>query len=362
MANLQDFIVENRDQIIELVRQRSRERTDSPLAEASDEYGIPRFLSQLTDALALNRADAASPSESHRVGMADTATLHGHALLKNGFTIGQVVHGYGDVCQVVTELATNAKTAISPDDFRVFNRCLDDAIAGAVTAYGDQREVEINYEGTERMGVLAHEMRNLLNAAILSFEVIQRGEVGPSGSMGAIHRRSLADLRSLIERSLTEVRLDAGVPQIQRILLTDVIEEARASAVMQADARGVTFNVGPIIADVAVEADRQLLGSALMNLLQNAFKYSKPPGSVTLATLATPDRVAIEVADACGGLPVGRAEELFRPFARRSSDHSGLGLGLSIARNAVRANGGELSVRDVPGTGCVFTIDLPRVN
>ena len=70
-------------------------------------------------------------------------------------------------------------------------------------------------------------------------------------------------------------------------------------------------------------------------------------------------RVLIEVEDECGGLPPGKAEELFRPFEQRSSDRSGLGLGLAISMQSVEANGGELSVRDLPGKGCVFTISLP---
>lgn len=68
----------------------------------------------------------------------------------------------------------------------------------------------------------------------------------------------------------------------------------------------------------------------------------------------------MEVADHCGGLPPGSAERMFTPFTQRSDDKSGLGLGLSIARQSIEADGGTLTVRDVPGTGCVFTIGLPR--
>jgi signal transduction histidine kinase len=109
-----------------------------------------------------------------------------------------------------------------------------------------------------------------------------------------------------------------------------------------------------------VDADRQMLGSALSNLLQNAFKFTRRSGRVALTVRAPPDRILIEVEDQCGGLPPGKLDALFKPFEQASHDRSGLGLGLSISRRAVEANGGRLSVRDVPGTGCVFTIDLPR--
>jgi signal transduction histidine kinase len=60
------------------------------------------------------------------------------------------------------------------------------------------------------------------------------------------------------------------------------------------------------------------------------------------------------------GLPEGKAEEIFRPFEQLNAERSGLGLGLAISRRGVEANGGALHVRNLPGAGCVFTIDLPR--
>ena len=72
------------------------------------------------------------------------------------------------------------------------------------------------------------------------------------------------------------------------------------------------------------------------------------------------NRILIDVADNCGGLPAGHEETMFLPFTQSDADKSGLGLGLSISRRSVEANDGVLSVRDVPGTGCVFTINLPR--
>ncbi len=97
-----------------------------------------------------------------------------------------------------------------------------------------------------------------------------------------------------------------------------------------------------------------------MNLLQNAFKFTHAHTEVTLNAYGAGDRVSIDVEDRCGGLPIGFAERMFRPFTQGDPDRSGLGLGLSIARRNVEADGGSLTVRDVPGRGCVFTISLPR--
>ena len=79
-----------------------------------------------------------------------------------------------------------------------------------------------------------------------------------------------------------------------------------------------------------------------------------------MSARSSKDRVLIEVEDECGGLPPGTQQRIFRPFEQGSADRSGLGLGLSLSRHGVQAFGGNLYVRDRPGKGCIFTIDLPR--
>lgn len=111
---------------------------------------------------------------------------------------------------------------------------------------------------------------------------------------------------------------------------------------------------------LVVHADRQMLGSALSNLLQNAFKFSPRDAHVSLTVQVDAGRTLFDVADECGGLPEGDVEDLFRPFEQRGGDRTGIGFGLSISRRAVEANGGHIRVRNLPGHGCVFTIDLPR--
>jgi signal transduction histidine kinase len=364
---LHDFILENRDRIIERTQQRLKLAPGQPVVHPRLEHGIPLFLSQLVDALIpaaalelhlVDATDAARADANQRI--TESAALHGRDLLKHGLTVGQVVHGYGDVCQVVTQLAGEEEAAISPEDFHRFNRCLDDAIAGAVTAYSNQRERELGDEGTERLGAFAHELRNLLGTAILSFDAIKSGTVGLSGSTGGLHARSLSRLRALVERSLAEVRLRAGNPVFENISVADFMEEVELTARLHAEGCGLHLTVTTVEPDVCVEADQQLLMSAIINLLQNALKFTRLNGSVSVVAQALPERVLFSVVDECGGLPPGQLEELFRPFTRGNLPHPGLGLGLSIAQAAARANRGDIGVTDVPGTGCVFTIDLPR--
>ena len=295
----------------------------------------------------------------------DSATLHGRELLTHGFTVDQVVHDYGDLCQGITDLAFERSAPISIDEFRTLNRCLDNAIADAATEFSYQRDALVADKAAqamnERLGFLAHELRNLINTATLAVTAIKAGNVGTAGATGAMLDRSLIGLRNLIDRSLADVRIKAGMPVHHQLMsLADFVAEIQISASLEAQARGCGFSVSAIDQSLAVQADHDLLSSALSNLLQNAFKFTEPHTEVTLNAYAAADRILIEVADQCGGLPSGGAEKMFVPFTQGAADRSGLGLGLSICRSGVEANSGALRVRDVPGRGCVFTIDLPR--
>lgn len=318
--------------------------------------GIPVFLDQLGDALRL--AKSTSVVDHQHIGR--TAAEHGNELFRMGLTVAQVVNDYGDVCQAITELAILQQAPISGEEFRTLNLCLDDAIAGAVTEYALLRERAIVDQGTERLGTLAHELRNLINVATLSFESIKSGRVAVGGSTSLVLSRSLMGLRNLIDRSLADVRLDAGIERLERLSVASVIEEVEIGALLQAEARGLHLTVTSVGSGVTIQADRQILVAAVSNLVQNALKFTRKHSNVSLTAHATRDRVVIDVADECGGLPPGKIEALFRPFEQRGANREGVGLGLSICHKAADSMGGAIRVRDIPGKGCVFTLDLPR--
>jgi signal transduction histidine kinase len=353
---LHEFVTVNRDEIISRCRAKVASRSIPPPTAAEIDHGVPLFLGQLVDALRLGM------SSSPEIGR--SAILHGHDLLIRGFSVSQVVHDYGDVCQSITELAMELGAPIGTDDFRLLNSCLDDAMAGAVTQYGRERhQSTIDGESArenERLGFLAHELRNLIHTALIAFEVIKSGNVGVGGSTGTVLKRSLLGARDLIGRSLAEVRLTQGVQNRKPFLVTEMIEELAPSATLLADATGITLTVLPVDSAVAIDADRQVLAAAVTNLLQNAFKFTRPRTTVTLRVRASDERVSIEVEDECGGLADGNGKDLFRPFEQRSTDRTGLGLGLAFSRWAAEANGGRIATRNLPGHGCVFAVDLPR--
>jgi len=354
---LYEFITTHRDQIITRCRERVATRALSSKAAAEPDYGVPLFLDQLVDTL---RAMGQSNLE-----IATSAALHGHDLLVKGFTVSQVVHDYGDVCQTITELALETNAPIDTGDFRTLNRCLDEAIAGAVTVYGRESEQSSldgqTERGNQRMGFFTHELRNLVNTAIVAFGVIKTGNVGVGGSTGAVLDRSLTNLQDLIARSLDEVRLTAGVQNREQVPVADFIATLADGATLEAAARGRTLTISAADDALTIEVDRKVLSAVVMNLLQNAFKFSPPGSTVRLEIGASADRVLIEIHDECGGLPgAGELQELFRPFEQRGADRSGAGIGLAFCRWGAEANNGRLDARNLPGKGCVFTVDLPR--
>jgi diguanylate cyclase (GGDEF)-like protein len=353
--SLRAFLAANREEILERSRLKlNGHASPAPIGPGVD--GLPLFLDQLIAILSAPKEQLSA----EYANVTASATVHGGALLRRGLTVGQVVQDYGSICQSVTEVASERHAAITAEEFQMFNQCLDEAIAHAVTAYENQRPAAAVGATVTHLGMLTHELRNLLTTSILTFDAICKGSVGINGATGSMLGRSLQAMRALVDRSLADVRLDAEIHTSDRIVVAELIEEIEIIATLEAKKHGVEVVTELGAADVAVEGDRQVLVAAIANLVQNACKFTRRGGQVSISTRVTGERVLIEVQDQCGGLPPGNAEELFLPFERRGINQSGLGLGLSISLKAVRSSGGEIHVRDLPGRGCVFTIDLPR--
>ena len=355
---LYEFITLNREEIITRCRAKVAARRIPPPSDTELNHGVPLFLDQFVDLL---RSGAIGMGEMDR-----SAGQHGHDLLLKGFTVSQVVHDYGDVCQTITELAIETQAPIATEDFRRLNKCLDQAIASAVTMYTRESQEAHSEKAmardNERVGFLVHEMRNLVNTAVVAFEVLRSGNVGVGGSTGAVLNRTLMGLRSLIARSLEEIRSTKTVKNKKRIVVSDFIADVGAAAALVADARDLKLIISSVPGDLAIEADQQVLAAVVGNLLQNAFKFTQSHTTVTLSVRGSTDRVLIDVRDECGGLPGEDEEtELVASFEQRGADRSGLGIGLAFSRWGAEANGGRLYARNLPGTGCVFTVDLPRV-
>ena len=216
---LHEFLTVNREKLIALSHALAATRAPPRSLSTEIKHGIPIFLDQLIDTLRdeenaqendTAHLDSGLTEKQHPTKLSMTATKHGRELLERGYTIDQVVHAYGDVCQAVTELASESDLPIAAEEFKTFNGCLDNAIAAAVTEFDRKREEIVwgsgNTDVNERLLFMAQEMRNAVATAMLAVAVIKRGTVGLSGATAGVLDRSLGSIRDLCDEALTDVR------------------------------------------------------------------------------------------------------------------------------------------------------------
>jgi signal transduction histidine kinase len=369
------FLANNRDELIERCKLKVAHRPKRAATEDQLKNGVPIFLEQLQRTLEAEESNdsgvslkisGASGGDSAALSeMGVSAAAHGKHLLELGFTVDQVVHDYGDLCQAITDLAFERDAPFGIDEFRTLNRCLDNAIADAVTEFSFQRDASIarqqDADLVERVGGLVLALRNSLSRATLAVGALELGNLPMAGATGAVLKRSLAGLKTLIDSSIADLGAKSGSMERREVFsLAFFIADAMSAATLYAKASGCTLRAAPIDPLLAVSANRERMLGALANLLQNAFKFTLPDTEIALNAYAFGRHILIDVKDHCGGLPHGDVERMFSPLTQRSTDRSGLGLGLSTSRQGIEADGGTLGVKDLPGTGCLFTISLPR--
>src|SRR4026208_643878 len=162
---LHEFITSYRDPIIARTREKLTDRP-WPLASTSElEHGVPLFLTQLSETLRLEM----TPTPFSQKTLGASAAKHGGELRTLGFNISQVVHDYGDICQAITEGRVEQHLPITTGESHTLNRCLDTAIAEAVTEHARITAESRTTEEIERSGQLAHEIRDILNSALPAF-------------------------------------------------------------------------------------------------------------------------------------------------------------------------------------------------
>jgi signal transduction histidine kinase len=325
---LHEFLKANRKEILALTEAKTVSLAGSRPSSDELKLGLPLFYDQLITFLE-------NQTESSDDAMLVSAARHGKELLHLGYTLSHVVHAYGAMCQAITEYAQRKHANIAANEFNDLNRCLDVAIASAVSEYQFHSVHASQEREVEHLGSLVHELRNALSSATVAHEMIKAGMVGTGGSTAKVLEDNLARMRILIDQIVLTARIEGRAKNLN-----------------------ITCNVDT---KAKIESDRQLLLSGIANLVQNAIKYTKGGGSILITgSSVAGDRFVIEVQDECGGLPSGRAEGLFKPFTQEGLNQTGLGLGLTISRRAISLLQGKLTVRNNPGAGCVFIIEIPK--
>jgi two-component system sensor histidine kinase KdpD len=210
---------------------------------------------------------------------------------------------------------------------------------------------------------VSHDFRTPLATIEAALDGLESGELELSaedraGLLDSV-RLEHARLKRLVENLLDLSRLQAGAaePVAELWPIEELIEEA-VDAVRPGD--GVVISISAEAQDVRVDAVH--IQRVLVNLLDNALRYSRPGEQVRVRVETTDGEVVIRVVDRGPGIPVAERERIFEPFHRLDSGKPGAGLGLAIARGFAEANGGRLWVEPGAGGGTSFALALPRVD
>jgi signal transduction histidine kinase len=345
---LSDWIEEHRDDLLEGWVEMVRSRMHGERTYSRDQLidSMVLFLSEVVVAV------RSPPAEGYQSYVAQAHGGQRHVL---GSHIGEVVLEYGLLMDLIV---SRSKGRATPEELDRLTRFLFAAAADAAQLYASEQAAALRKDAWEQFAFLAHEIRNPVQSAKFATEMLRRGQAPKA--LEALER-SLGTLSAAVDQALTEARL-AGVRQgtvlhRELVRLEQIAAACADDARFDAEARRIRFALDT--APVEVSGDARLLRSAFSNLVRNAVKFSRDGATVKISSLYYEKFAQLKVEDECGGLPPGKAERLFAAFYQASADRSGFGLGLAIARQAIEAHGGTLRVHDIPGRGCIFTLELP---
>ena len=327
----------------------------APLSREQLEDRLVAYLRRLTEALA--RPDSTSP-----LVLAETrkfAAEHGEQRLELGYDVAAVVRDYAALPDALQGLLRDRGFRPSADEVLQLTRFLVEGIATAAHAYSLEHDAKIRAAAAQHTGFLVHDLRQPLQSLKLRADLLERRRGAPSADDLRGIRSAVQNLSEQVDNALVRSRLDAlPAPDIDSVEVKPLLDLLASEANPIARVEGIDVSVEAEPA-LVLQADVRMLRSALGNLIYNGIKFSKQ-GTVRVRARAAPnEHVVFEVEDTCGGLPEGETEKLFDPFVQLGQDRSGFGLGLALARRVADLHGGALRVHDLPGTGCVFVLELP---
>ncbi len=295
----------------------------------------------------------------------EVAKEHSITRVRLGFDIEQLVHEFTLLRRVLVDFAR--REGLLSDSHQVDRMAdyIEAAIAVAVKSYVTFRDYEIRKKEAEHVGFITHELRNPLTVATINLTELSR-RLPPSEDLEKSCNRlknSLQRLKELIDTVLVTEELEAGLLQVRpkETNLGAVVEESTRAATAAAKDKGLHLQL-EYDATVPLNVDPTLTISALSNLVDNAVKYTDS-GSIGVQIENKQKEIVVHVRDTCDGISDEELKTIFEPF-RRGHSHTtkpGSGLGLSIAKRAVEAQGGQLHAESSTEEGCHFWFTLPKV-
>jgi signal transduction histidine kinase len=228
---------------------------------------------------------------------------------------------------------------------------------------------EIDERKSEFVSIAAHQLRTPLSAIRWGLQMLLDGEVDTLTHEQTVvveqAQTSIVKMVALVNDLLSADHLeyDKVKYNFQSIHMGRLIVEIVDELLPMAQERGITINVDTITVVPTISGDAMRLKEALLNILNNAIKYSFSGGIVTISLKTVADQAQISITDFGIGIPKEYHDRLFKKFTRadnaRRVDADGSGLGMFIAKKVVEAHGGTLTFSSVEGQKTVFTATLP---
>lgn len=322
---------------------------------------LPQFLDALAEAL--NHAAESDETIDQRLS---SAAEHGVQRLRLGFDVEAVVREYGVLRECVLGAAKSKGLVVNVTEFSMLARLIDAGTAMALTEYVAHKHAAL--EGAvrareEAIAVVSHDLRSPLNTIVLSAHRLA-SFLAPSSSeiaMAETILRATEDMTRMIRDLLDLAAIDAGKvsTDLAATPVEALLEDAFASFQPRAQARGLTLSMD-VDSGLSCLCDAAHIRRVLANLLENATKFTTPPGTIRLAAHVDGKLARVEVSDTGIGISPEQVPHLFERFWRApEAARSGTGLGLHIARGLVEACGGAMGVTSAAGTGSTFWFTLP---
>jgi two-component system phosphate regulon sensor histidine kinase PhoR len=241
-------------------------------------------------------------------------------------------------------------------------------VRGAVGVFFDITRLEqLERVRQEFLSNVSHELRTPLTAILTFVETLEDVDAEDRETARrflSVIRRNAERMNALINDILELSAIEAGTVAVEpaQAPLSSLVNECFTALASRAEARGVRL-VNDVGREVFVRADARRLEQMLINLVDNAVKYTRAGGEVRVSHEREAGRDRVRVADTGEGIAAEHLPRIFERFYRvdraRSREMGGTGLGLAIVKHLARAHGGEATARSEPGRGSVFTVELP---
>lgn len=354
MSLLGDALVESSNEIVDRWMERWR-RSSHPHHGLSD-AALRDLLATQLEIIGRQIRDlrgAERPEEMWQV----TRRLDPEERVGQDVPIEEVVEEYGLAVDTVRDWIEDRDIAVPFEEYSYFYRAIFELTAEAVRRFAKHEAAIVREARARYLAGVMHQLRTPLMAVGMQAELLAR-RAGTDDEIVARLRRNVARIQHLVESVLRLERFSPSELPVapEEVLLADLVAAIVSDHQPGADQKGLRIE-REIEPDLRITIDPHLTEDAIGNLVQNAVRYTEE-GFVRIEAACEAETFVVRVRDSGPGLPEEARSSLFE--LTRSGSREGAGLGLRIARQAARAQGGDLEVEASDGSGAVFLLRLPR--